>query len=193
MFYFKFDFYGREQELDELNSLYRRDGFKFVVVYGRRRVGKSSLIQKFISEGDKPSISFMALEQNDKYNLDSFSEIIMNRFDDTRDYLTSFKSWEKALDYIISKVKDERLVLFIDEYPYVANSNPSISSILQKYIDGDFQKTNIMLILCGSSMKFYGGTGVREKKVHCMVEEICSLKLNVLIIYDSAKFLILDL
>ena len=154
MFYFKFDFYGREQELDELNSLYRRDGFKFVVVYGRRRVGKSSLIQKFISEGDKPSISFMALEQNDKYNLDSFSEIIMNRFDDTRDYLTSFKSWEKALDYIISKVKDERLVLFIDEYPYVANSNPSISSILQKYIDGDFQKTNIMLILCGSSMSF---------------------------------------
>lgn len=187
MFYFKFDFYGREQELDELNSLYRRDGFKFVVVYGRRRVGKSSLIQKFISEGNKPSISFMALEQNDKYNLDSFSEIIMNRFDDTRDYLTSFKSWEKALDYIISKVKDERLVLFIDEYPYVANSNPSISSILQKYIDGDFQKTNIMLILCGSSMSFMEAQ-VLGRKSPLYGRRDMQFKVEPFDYYDSAKF-----
>jgi AAA+ ATPase superfamily predicted ATPase len=148
------DFHGREMELRELNEFYKKDGFKFVVLYGRRRVGKSTIVQKFIDSDNKPNISFMTLEENNKQNLNSFSEAVLAKFPKAKDYLTSFSTWEKAFDYIISSVGSEKLVLFIDEYPYLAKANKAISSILQKYADGFFRKTNIMLVLCGSSMSF---------------------------------------
>jgi len=154
MFYINFDFYGRKEELQELNGLYKKKGFKFVVVYGRRRVGKSTLIQKFISDDKKLNISFMALEQNDKLNLEAFSETVLSIYKSAKNYLTSFDSWDSAFKYIIKQTGNKKLVLFIDEYPYLANANRSISSILQKYIDGEFKSTNITLILCGSSMSF---------------------------------------
>lgn len=148
------DFHGRENELTELNALYKKDGFKFAVVYGRRRVGKSTIIQRFISDGGKPNISFMSLEQNNKQNLESFSEAVLAKYGTAKDFLTTFASWEKAFDYIVSSAGKERLVVFIDEYPYLVVANKAISSILQKYADGAFRNTNIMLILCGSSMSF---------------------------------------
>jgi len=153
-FYFFFFFHGRETELKELEALYEKSGFKFAVVYGRRRVGKSSLIMKFISDGDKPNISYMATEQNNKQNLDGISAAIIKKYSAAKSYITSFSSWETAFDYVIEQAGKDKLVIFIDEFPYIANTNPGISSILQKYIDGRFQSTNIMLILCGSSMSF---------------------------------------
>ncbi|MCL2833477.1 MAG: ATP-binding protein [Treponema sp.] len=150
----EFEFYGRDNELKELNLLYRRTGFKFIVVYGRRRVGKSSLIQKFIEDGSKPNISFMAFEQNNKLNLEAFSEAILAKYSAAKKYLSSFDSWDKALGYIAEQSGKQKLVLFIDEFPYLANANKAISSILQKNIDGIFRNTNITLILCGSSMSF---------------------------------------
>lgn len=186
MFFF-YDFYGRERELKELNSLYHRDGFKFVVVYGRRRVGKSTFIQKFIYEDSKPNISFMALEQNDKQNLDGFSAVVINKYSSAKNYLTSFPSWEKAFDYIIEQAGQEKLVIFIDEYPYIANTNASISSIMQKYIDGAFKATNITLILCGSSMSFME-TQVLGHKSPLYGRRDMQFKINPFDYYDSAKF-----
>jgi AAA+ ATPase superfamily predicted ATPase len=187
MFFFFFDFYGRERELEELNSLYKKDGFKFVVVYGRRRVGKSSLIQKFIDEDKKPNISFMAFEQNDKQNLDGFSEIVINKYGAAKSYLSSFSSWDKALEYIIDQAGKERLVVFIDEYPYIANSNASISSVLQKYIDGALKATNITLILCGSSMSFME-TQVLGHKSPLYGRRDMQFKIEPFDYYDSARF-----
>ena len=151
---FFFDFHGRDTELEELNKLYDRSGFRFAVVYGRRRVGKSTMINRFISEGNKPSIRFMGLDQNDKQNLEGFSEAVLAKYPAAKDYLTGFESWEKALDYIVASAESEKLVLFIDEYPYLATANRAVSSVLQKYADYKFRETNIMLILCGSSMSF---------------------------------------
>lgn len=187
MFFFSFDFYGRENELEELNKLYNKDGFKFVVVYGRRRVGKSSLIQKFIDEDKKPNISFMALEQNDKHNLDSFSEVVIKKYSAAKSYLSSFSSWDKAFDYIIEQAGKEKLVIFIDEYPYIAGSNASISSVLQKYIDGAFKSTNITLILCGSSMSFME-TQVLGHKSPLYGRRDMQFKIEPFDYLDSAKF-----
>ncbi len=148
------NFLGRERELKELELLYCKAGFSFVVVYGRRRVGKSSLIQQFIANGGKSHISFMALEQTDSANLQSFSEVVLEKYPQAKSYLSSFESWEKVFDYLIEQSKGEKLVLFVDEYPYIANANGAISSIMQKYIDLKFKATNIMLVLCGSSVSF---------------------------------------
>lgn len=187
MFFFFFDFYGRECELEELNNLYKKEGFKFVVVFGRRRVGKSSLIQKFIDEDKKSNISFMALEQNDKQNLDSFSKVVIDKYGAAKSYLSSFPSWEKAFDYIIDQVGHEKLIIFIDEYPYIANSNASISSVLQKYIDGALKATNITLILCGSSMSFME-TQVLGHKSPLYGRRDMQFKIEPFDYYDSAQF-----
>ncbi|MDD4120901.1 MAG: ATP-binding protein [Clostridia bacterium] len=187
MFIINFDFYGREKELLDLDRAYNQEGFKFLVVYGRRRVGKSSLIQRFINDGIKPNISFMALEQNDKQNLEGFSEAILKKYGDGKKYLDSFVSWEHAIEYVIHKAGKEKLVLFIDEYPYLANSNNSVSSILQKYIDGPFKDTNITLILCGSSMSFMENQ-VLGQKSPLFGRRDMQYKIEPFDYFDSSKF-----
>ncbi len=145
-------FIGRETEIKNLTNEYNKNGFSFSVIYGRRRVGKSSLINQFIS--DKKSIKYTAIEQNDYLNLSSFSDVVLETYPSAKSYLDTFADWGKAFDYISEQANDEKVILFIDEYPYLADKNNSISSILQKVIDNKYLNSNIMLILCGSSMSF---------------------------------------
>ncbi|MCL1878959.1 MAG: ATP-binding protein [Defluviitaleaceae bacterium] len=145
-------FLGRNTEYSELNRLYSMDGFKFVVIYGRRRVGKTSLISEFAK--DKDNIFYISIEQNDKAALESFSAKILERFPAAASMLNSFPSWDKAFSYITEQAGNTRMILAIDEYPYLATGCPSISSILQKHIDTGFGASNLFLILCGSSMSF---------------------------------------
>ena len=145
-------FIGRIDELSELNRLYRQDGFRFIVVYGRRRVGKTALLTEFIK--DKDAIFYISIEHNDKSALDSFSAKVFDRFPSSAFLSDSFPSWDHALGYIAEQAGGKKIVLVVDEYPYLVSGNASISSILQKHIDTDFQNTNLFLILCGSSMNF---------------------------------------
>lgn len=145
-------FIGRKSELSELNEIYSRKGFRFVVIYGRRRVGKTALITEFIK--DKDSVFYISIEQNDKAALRDFSAKVLERFPSAASVIDSFSSWDIALSYISDQAGNDRVVLAVDEYPYLASGNPSISSILQKHIDTSFQSTNLFLILCGSSMSF---------------------------------------
>lgn len=145
-------FIGRLNELSELNRLYYRNEFEMVVIYGRRRVGKTFLINEFCK--NKPNIFYVAIEQNNKGSLESFSESILNVFPAARSYINTFESWEKSFEYIAVQANQKRIILAIDEYPYIATANPSISSILQKIIDTKFLNTKLFLILCGSSMSF---------------------------------------
>ncbi|HHY79229.1 MAG TPA: ATP-binding protein, partial [Thermoanaerobacter sp.] len=71
-------FIGRKYELETLNRLYNEDKFHFIVMYGRRRVGKTTLLTEFCK--DKPSIFFVAEEYNDKIALESFSDKILSYF-----------------------------------------------------------------------------------------------------------------
>ena len=144
---------GRIHELRSLEKLYERNEFAFAVVYGRRRVGKTSLINEFISRGNKKAIRFTATENTDIVNLENFSQSIFSVFPKLSS-LGRFPSWESAFDYITEQAKGEKLIISVDEYPYLAKAYPPISSELQRYIDLVLQNADIMLILCGSSMSF---------------------------------------
>lgn len=144
-------FIGRDKELIALNKLYQSDKFEFVVIYGRRRVGKTALINQFI--GDKKSIYFMGLESNEKQNLENLSKIIIE-FSSGIQAETSFASFQAALEYIFKLAENERIILAIDEYPYVARSSKSLASTLQLLIDKYKDTSKLMLILCGSSMSY---------------------------------------
>lgn len=144
-------FIGRERELNTLNRLYASERFEFVVLYGRWRVGKTALINAFLK--DKKGIYFMGVESNAKQNLENLSRNILE-FDSGIQAETAFLSFQAALEYVFQRAETERLVLAIDEYPYVARASKSLASTLQRLIDQYQGRSKLMLILCGSSMSY---------------------------------------
>jgi len=144
-------FVGRQRELTSLESRYNENKFHFIPIYGRRRVGKTELIKEFIK--NKDAIYFTAIEAGEKQNLFNFSQCI-NEFITDFQIDASYDTFDAAFDVIDKLAHQQRLVLVIDEYPYLASNYKAISSILQKYIDHKFNKTNLFIILCGSSMSF---------------------------------------
>lgn len=141
---------GRIQEMNQLERMYASVRFEFMVMYGRRRIGKTTILQEF-SKTHK-TIFFSAQEKNDALNLQDFSRLLQEYFDGN--FIAGFATWEDALNYLGRKAQDQRTVLIIDEFPFLDKTNPSIKSILQHKIDHDWKERNLFLILCGSSVSF---------------------------------------
>ena len=141
---------GRKEELNRLERLYDSSKFEFLTMYGRRRIGKTTILREF--SGRHKSLFFSAQEKNDSLNLIDFSKTIQTFFEGN--YISAFPDWKAAFEYITRKVSKEKLVLIIDEFPFLAETNPSIKSILQHIIDHTWKEKNIFLILCGSSVSF---------------------------------------
>lgn len=145
-------FVGRERELNKLNNMYESSQFEFAVLYGRRRVGKTTLIREFMNE--KQGVYYMAVEGTRKENLNGLSKALLFQ-KDLQKSTAEFQDYEALLDYIDTiAISGQRVIIAIDEYPYLAASYPAISSMLQSHIDGCWKNSRIFLILCGSSMSF---------------------------------------
>ena len=150
-------FVGRERELAALGRLYKEDSFQMPVIYGRRRVGKTSLINRFID--GKPAIFFSARETSAKENLAALSRAIANFEQGGAGALADeaaplFPSFEVAFARVFQLAQNCRLVFVIDEFPYLAKSDSAVSSILQHAIDHRDEDCRLFLVLCGSSMSF---------------------------------------
>jgi AAA+ ATPase superfamily predicted ATPase len=145
-------FIGREKEMGTLNKHYASGEFEFVAIYGRRRIGKTTLIKEFCK--DKKTILFPAVETNAKSNLAMLSAAIFACTDPKMRTFPVFDSFQQAFDRIAELAEHERIVFVVDEFPYLAESDRSVSSVLQNTIDHRFKSTKLMMILCGSSMSF---------------------------------------
>lgn len=143
-------FIGREKEIADLNELYLQDKFQLFVLYGRRRVGKTTLLNEFCK--DKETIFYSAEQSNEKLNLEKFSSLVFNFYGENN--LAPFSSWTNALSYIGDRQKDKKLVLVIDEFPYLVKKNKALLSELQHLIDHKLTRGNLFIILCGSYMGF---------------------------------------
>ena len=177
-------FIGREKELKELNSLYDSDQFEFVVLYGRRRVGKTALISRFLEQ--KNAIYFMGIESNAKQNLENLTQSIFQTGSDS--FPLSFLNFQAALEYVFKRAEKERLILAIDEYPYVAKSHKSLASTLQMLIDQYKSTTKLMLILCGSSMA-YMQDEVLAYKAPLFGRRTAQMRIDPFDFEDASKFL----
>jgi AAA+ ATPase superfamily predicted ATPase len=145
-------FVGRGKELESMAEHYNSGRYECAVIYGRRRVGKTELIAEFVR--DKKHIFFTAVDGTYKKNLDLLSKAIMSGLDgSTGAGGPKFTEFSDCLEYIYSHVREKPVVVF-DEYPYFAQSEKTVSSVLQQFIDHKFQRTDVMFILCGSSMSF---------------------------------------
>ena len=145
-------FYCREDELRKLNKRYAGGQFECIVIYGRRRVGKTALINEFCK--DKPTIFFSALNTTGKENLEALSRSIMSFERPDSESVPEFSSYDAALNELTSLSKEKRIVFVIDEYPYLAKAKSAISAMLQHIIDHRWAESRMFLILCGSSMSF---------------------------------------
>ena len=147
-------FRGRTTELRVLDKKFRQDGFVMTVLYGRRRIGKTMLINKFIHDHDCKYISFTAVERGENELLSMMTETVLSAM--APDLLgdINFSSFEKLFEYIGRQAQKERIIFFIDEYPYLAKQCPYIQSVLQKVIDTKWKSSNLFFILCGSLVSF---------------------------------------
>ena len=145
-------FYCRDEELRKLSKRYEENDFECVIIYGRRRVGKTALINEFCR--DKPTIYFSALKATTDKNLTALSKAIHLLKEPDATVFPEYKNYSDALAEISRLAQEQRIIFVIDEYPYLAKAEDSISSLLQHTIDHIWKNTKLYLILCGSSMSF---------------------------------------
>ncbi|HHU88046.1 MAG TPA: AAA family ATPase, partial [Spirochaetales bacterium] len=143
-------FVGRVEELNYLEELYNSSKFEFCILYGRRRIGKTLLVSKFC-EGKK-SVFHMGKVGSEKRELEALSQVISNSL--LEGSAVNFETFEAALNFMAKYGEGERLVFVIDEFPYFANSVVGAMSALQHAIDHHLSKTQLMIILTGSSVSF---------------------------------------
>lgn len=143
-------FIGREKELADLEELYSQDKFQLFVLYGRRRVGKTTLLNEFCKR--KAAIFYSAEQSNNKLNLEKFSSHVFDFYGESN--LEPFSSWSNALSYIDERQKNQKLILVIDEFPYLVKKNKALLSELQHLIDHKLTNGKLFIILCGSYMGF---------------------------------------
>lgn len=178
-------FVGRDKELASLEKLYQKEKFQMVVLYGRRRMGKTTLITRFI-EG-KPAIFFTAQEANDKLNLEEFSKKVYQFFS-IPETAGAFHNWNAAFDFLADRAKEKRFILAFDEFPYAAYANRALASILQNAIDHKFKDTGLYIILCGSQISFMENE-VLGYKSPLFGRRTAQIKLEGLDYYDAARML----
>ena len=124
-----FLFIDREQELEFLQERYGTEGFEFIVIYGRRRIGKTELLKNFVKE--IPHIYFLCNKAGTTTNVQGFKKQIARFFEEPE---IASEDLEEIFYYVISKVK-EKLVIVFDEFPYLVEKDDAIPSLFQQVID----------------------------------------------------------
>lgn len=142
------DFINREQELAFLEEKWREPKAQLIILWGKRRVGKTELIKQFIK--NKPHVYFLAESTSEHEQLIRFSHSVAQIYKEPLLETRGFATWEESFRYI--KEKNKRLILVIDEFPYLIFSNPAIPSLFQKGWDQYLSRSNIYCVLLGSSM-----------------------------------------
>ncbi|WP_121820063.1 ATP-binding protein [Halostella salina] len=140
-------FYDRTDELAALETAFESHSNEFYVVYGRRRVGKTELLKEFCA--DRPHIYFLAAQEAESRQRAKFVEQIADHFNDR---VPRIDGWDDAFAYLGEKIAGERLIITIDEFPYLVDENDSLPSYVQSFVDERLSDTESMLVLCGSSI-----------------------------------------
>lgn len=141
-------FVNRKNELKILEEEYQREESSMVIIYGRRRVGKTELIRQFIK--NRPAIYFLATEEAESMNREVFQEQVAEFLDNDLLRAAKIERWEPIFQQIAIAAQSQRIIIVIDEFQYIGQSSPAFLSVFQKIWDTVLKNSNIMLILCGS-------------------------------------------
>lgn len=142
-------FWDRKRELGHLRQIYDNlETGSFIAVYGRRRVGKTELIRKFLKVLHTQKL-YIYVDLAEKAELlNSFSKEIFNQIGET----VKFEDWDEFLQFISEKASKEKFVLVLDEFQRFMQISPEFVTKLQKYWDTLLHNKKLMLIIVGSSI-----------------------------------------
>ena len=141
-------FIDRELEMETLKNEYARDGSALVVLYGRRRVGKTTLISEFIK--DKKALFFLASEEAEAQNRNAFKEKVAEFIDSDLLRSADIKNWDVLFKAIMDTPFESKPVIVLDEFQYLGKANPAFPSIFQRIWEEILKDKSVMVILCGS-------------------------------------------
>ena len=141
---------NRERELTFLVEKFHEESTQLIILWGRRRVGKTYLLKEFCNQYS--AIYFLSTKSSKKDQLFQLSEAIAEFFNDSLLMIKPFSEWQQVFIYLKER-RSKRFALIIDEFPYLISTDPAIPSIFQKGWDEYLvHNDNIMLILNGSSI-----------------------------------------
>ncbi len=146
------DFIGRDRELAVLEELWGSGRPELFVLYGRRRVGKTELLQRFASR--RRAVYFQAAQVREKDNLRAFRDALAEALEDPLAASVEFPGWPETLDFVAERAREERLVVVLDEFPYLCEGTKGLPSIVQRFWDTRAKGSRLMLVLCGSQVSF---------------------------------------
>ncbi len=143
-------FIDRDQELEFLQKRLDSGTAELILIYGRRRVGKTMLLLKLMESAR--GVYYLADKRPEAQNMEGLKRSMADFLDDDLFRRARFGSWDELLGAFAEKAGDERLVLIIDEFPFLVESNRALPSIFGKVWDTVLSKTKVSVILCGSSI-----------------------------------------
>jgi AAA+ ATPase superfamily predicted ATPase len=178
-------FFGRHAELTDFRREFEAERASLMVIYGRRRVGKSELIRE--ATHALPHVTYQATRVTSALNLDAF-KIEIARALGTDDVLASLGDWFGVLTYL-ARMAESRpgLIVVLDEFPYLVEGNPALPSVLQKIWDSRVpQAGRLKLILCGSMIAHMEDLLAEKNPLYG--RKTLSLDLGPLPLRDAARF-----
>lgn len=176
-------FYGREQQQKKINGILQKNTLQAALIFGRRRVGKSELIKQCLKKTEIPQLVYECKQTTELNNMESLSTLISEEFHLPR---LGFGSMEALLDYLFRRAEKEKMVLVLDEYPYLRETSAGIDSILQSLIDRYREVSSLKLILCGSYVEIMKSLLARENPLYGRVD--LTIDLKPMDYYESAMF-----
>ena len=176
-------FYGREQQQKKINGILQKNTLQAALIFGRRRVGKSELIKQCLKKTEIPQLVYECKQTTELNNVESLSTLISEEFHLPR---LGFGSMEALLDYLFRRAEKEKMVLVLDEYPYLRETSAGIDSILQSLIDRYRDVSSLKLILCGSYVEIMKSLLARENPLYGRVD--LTIDLKPMDYYESAMF-----
>lgn len=176
-------FIGRELELNKLNKIMKSDYFNFSLIYGRRRVGKSELVKKAMSDTSDKAIYYECKQVAEESNVLGISEILEENFGLPK---LGFTDMEALLKYIFELSVKEKIILVLDEYPYIRESVRGMDSILQALIDKYRDKAKLSLIILGSYVDVMKSLLEHSNPLYGRVD--LTIDLRQMDYYDSSLF-----
>ncbi len=161
------NFVGRDYELDQLNTLYKAEGSQLVAVYGRRRVGKSTLVEQLMLH--KPNLQFEGLEKvRTKGQIEQFTIDLRHQVADSILDSVVFANWQAVFEYLTRYFDEcqEKQLIFFDEFQWMAVGQSKLVSLIKSYWDRYWSKQNIMLVLCGSVSSYMIKRVIKSKAMY---------------------------
>ncbi len=176
-------FYGRERQKNQIHKMLRTENQETILIFGRRRIGKSELIKQCLRETEIPSIYFECKQTSEGNNVESLSELVSERFGYPR---LAYKGMEELLKFLYEKAWDEKLILVLDEYSYLRDNVKGMDSILQALIDQNRDFSAMKLILCGSYVDTMKGLLSGQSPIFGRVD--LTIDLKPMDYYESSLF-----